>query len=117
MTAAIASAMEQQGAATREISHNVQMAASGTQALAANISTVNDAIGETSLSAGRVVDVSGEVADAAERLAAEVREFFVKLRHGALDRRVADDPSYKGPERRADGRSGRSGSREDRKAA
>ena len=117
VTAAIASAMEQQGAATREISHNVQMAASGTQALAANISTVNDAIGETSLSAGRVVDVSGEVADAAERLAAEVREFFVKLRHGALDRRVADDPSYKGPERRADGRSGRSGSREDRKAA
>jgi methyl-accepting chemotaxis protein len=117
VTAAIASAMEQQGAATREISHNVQMAASGTQALASNISTVNDAIGETSRSAGHVADASGKVSGAAERLAAEVREFFIKLRSGAMDRRQADDPNYRGPERRAQGGRARSGRREDRKVA
>jgi methyl-accepting chemotaxis protein len=117
VTAAIASAMEQQGAATREISHNVQMAASGTQALASNISKVNDAIGETSRSAGHVADASGKVSGAAERLAAEVREFFIKLRSGAMDRRHADDPSYQGPERRGQGGRARSGRREDRRAA
>jgi len=117
VTAAIASAMEQQGAATREISHNVQMAASGTQALASNISTVNDAIGETSRSAGHVADASGKVSGAAERLAAEVREFFIKLRSGAMDRRQADDPNYRGPERRTQGERARSGRREDRRAA
>jgi methyl-accepting chemotaxis protein len=100
VTAAIASAVEQQGAATREISQNVQMAASGTQALASNISTVNRAIGETSRSAGHVLDASGKVSGAAERLATEVREFFVKLRSTAMNRRVADNPGYSGPERR-----------------
>ncbi len=117
VTAAIACAMEQQGAATREISHSVQMAASGTQALASNISTVNDAIGETSRSADHVVDVSGKVSGAAERLAAEVREFFIRLRNGPLDRRTDNDPNYSGPERRADGARVRYGEREDRKVA
>ena len=117
VTTAIASAMEQQGAATREISQNVQMAASGTQALASNISTVNDAIGETSRSAGHVADASGKVSGAAERLATEVREFFIKLRSGAMDRRQADDPNYRGPERRAEGGRTRSGRREDRRVA
>jgi methyl-accepting chemotaxis protein len=118
VTTAIARAVEQQGAATREISHNVQMAATGSQTLASSISTVNDAIGETSRSADHVLEASDSVSGAAERLAAEVRDFFVKLRSGALNRRSENDPNYRGPERR-NRRGGQSGSRrsDDRKAA
>jgi methyl-accepting chemotaxis protein len=97
---AIAGAVEQQGAATREISQNVQMAASGTHTLASNISTVSGAIEETNRSADQVRDASANVSGAAERLAAEVQAFFVRLRRGPLDRRAEDDPNYRGPERR-----------------
>jgi Methyl-accepting chemotaxis protein (MCP) signalling domain len=115
VTTAIASAVEQQGAATREISQNVQMAASGSQTLASSISTVSAAIGETNHSADQVLDASGKVSAASERLAIEVQEFFVKLRNGPMDRREEDDPNYKGPNRRAGG--GRSGRAQDRKVA
>jgi methyl-accepting chemotaxis protein len=101
VTTAIASAVEQQGAATREISQNVQMAATGTQTLAANISTVNEAIGETTRSADQVLVASGEVSGAADKLAEEVKRFFVALRSGPMDRRKNVDPGYKGPDRRA----------------
>jgi methyl-accepting chemotaxis protein len=102
VTTAIASAVEEQGAATREISSNVQMAASGTQMLSANIASVNGAINETTRSAGQVLTASGSVSQQAERLAEEVEKFFVTLRTGAADKRKADDPDYKGPERRSD---------------
>ena len=115
VTTAIASAVEQQGAATREISENVQMAASGSHTLASSISTVNDAIGEASRSADHVLEASSSVAGAAERLASEVHEFFVKLRSGAMNRRGDGDPNYRGPERR--NRGARSGGPGDRRAA
>jgi methyl-accepting chemotaxis protein len=104
VTTAIASAVEQQGAATSEISQNVQMAAAGSQTLATSISTVNAAIGETNRSADQVLGASGQVSSAAERLAAEVQEFFIKLRNGPMDRRKESDPSYRGPERRTERR-------------
>ncbi|MGJ5182073.1 HAMP domain-containing methyl-accepting chemotaxis protein [Bradyrhizobium oligotrophicum] len=107
VTTAIASAVEQQGAATREISVNVQMAASGSQMLATNISTVSGAIEETSQSADSVRNASNNVSRVAENLAAEVQEFFIRLRTGPLDRRVEDDPNYRGPERRANSGAGR----------
>ena len=117
VTTAIARAVEQQGAATREISHNVQMAASGSQTLASSISTVNDAIGDTSRSADHVLETSDSVSGAAERLANEVREFFLKLRTGALNRRMESDSNYRGPERRAGARQSMSGRQGDRKVA
>jgi methyl-accepting chemotaxis protein len=80
VTTAIASAMEEQGAATREISQNVQMAASGTQLLASNISAVNRAIGETNRSADDVSGASGNVSSAAGDLSAQVKLFFAALR-------------------------------------
>lgn len=101
VTTAIAGAVEQQGAATREISHNVQMAASGTRTLANNISAVNGVIEETNQSADNVRTASDHVSGAVEKLTAEVQTFFVRLRAGPLDRRVAEDPNYRGPERRA----------------
>ncbi|MDU3131090.1 MAG: methyl-accepting chemotaxis protein [Bradyrhizobium sp.] len=107
VTTAIASAVEQQGAATREITENVQMAASGSKMLASNISTVSGAIEETSQSAASVRDASNNVSRVAEDLAAEVQDFFIRLRSGPLDRRVDDDPNYQGPERRANSGAGR----------
>ncbi|WP_284422370.1 MULTISPECIES: methyl-accepting chemotaxis protein [unclassified Bradyrhizobium] len=100
VTGAIASAVEQQGAATREISQNVQMAASGSHTLADSITTVSEAIRQTNRSADQVSTSSAQVSQAAERLAEEVRSFFVKLRTGPLDRRKGDGAGYKGPERR-----------------
>jgi methyl-accepting chemotaxis protein len=78
------------------------MAASGTQTLSSNIASVNGAIDQTSRSAEQVLAASGNVVTQAERLAAEVEQFFVRLRTGPLDRRVEDDPDYKGEERRYD---------------
>ncbi|MBR0786715.1 methyl-accepting chemotaxis protein [Bradyrhizobium iriomotense] len=103
VTAAIASAVEEQGAATREISQNVQMAASGTQTLATSIGTVSGAIAETNRSADDVMGAANQVSGAAERLASEVQAFFVRLRTGPMDRRDGDDADYRGPERRSGG--------------
>jgi methyl-accepting chemotaxis protein len=100
VTTSIASAVQQQGAATREISHSVQMAASGSQTLATNISTVSSAIEDTNRSANDVLDASGKVSGAAERLAVEVQAFFGRLRDGPLDRRKQDNPNYNGSDRR-----------------
>ena len=108
VTAAIASAVEQQGAATREISQNVQMAASGTHLLASSIATVNAAIDKTSHSADHVLDASGKVSHAAEKLTAEVQAFFVKLRSGPLDRRHEENSNYTGPNRRGGNSTGQS---------
>jgi methyl-accepting chemotaxis protein len=102
VTTAIAGAVEEQGAATQEISRNANLAAQGTKVLADNISTVNGAIGETTRSAGAVLDASLSLADEANRLTEEVQNFFTALSAG--DRREADDPAYRGPERRSEGR-------------
>src|SRR5947209_5780051 len=102
VTTAIASAVEEQGAATQEISRNANLAAQGTKTLAHNISTVNGAIGETTRSAGAVLDASLSLSSEATRLTEEVQNFFTALRGGSFERRVADDRDYGGPERRAE---------------
>jgi methyl-accepting chemotaxis protein len=118
VTTAIASAVEQQGAATREISQNVQMAAAGTHTLATSISTVNDAIGEANRSADQVLDASGKVSTAASTLAEQVKQFFITLRSGPMERREQDDPNFKGPNRREGGARDRAGGgSRDRKVA
>jgi methyl-accepting chemotaxis protein len=61
ISSAIASSVEEQGAATGEIAQNVQQAAYGTQEVSINIATVNSAAQET----GRV---SAEIAQAANDL-------------------------------------------------
>jgi methyl-accepting chemotaxis protein len=115
VTTAIASSVEEQGAATKEISSNVQMAAQTTQTLAVNISSVNGAIGAANRSAEQVLTASNTVSGASEKLVAEVMKFFVILRTGPMNRRIENDPNYKGPEKRAD-RGARAGSRADRAA-
>jgi methyl-accepting chemotaxis protein len=102
VTTAIAGAVEEQGAATQEISRNANLAAQGTKTLAHSIATVNGAIGETTRSASAVLDASLSLSDEATRLTDEVQNFFAALRSGPQERRVAEDPAYKGAERRAD---------------
>jgi methyl-accepting chemotaxis protein len=87
------------------------MAASGSQILASNISTVSDAIEETSQSADSVRSASNNVSRAAENLALDVDEFFRRLRSGPLDRRGKDGSIYRGPEPRANLDGGKRGRR------
>jgi methyl-accepting chemotaxis protein len=102
VTTAIAGAVEEQGAATQEISRNANLAAQGTKTLAHSIATVNGAIGETTRSASAVLDASLSLSDEATRLTDEVQNFFAALRSGPQERRVAENPAYKGAERRTD---------------
>src|ERR1043165_183212 len=104
VTTAIAGAVEEQGAATQEISRNANLAAQGTKTLAHNISTVNGAIGETTQAATAVLDASMSLPAKASRLTEEVQNFFTALRSESMSRRVADDPGYHGPERRSERR-------------
>jgi methyl-accepting chemotaxis protein len=78
--ASIASAVEQQGAATREIAHNVQQAATGTRNVAANIVEVSRATGATGTAAGQVLDAASELSHQAERLRSEAAAFLAKAR-------------------------------------
>ena len=104
LTAAIAAAIEEQGAATREISMNVQHAAQGTMTLTRNVSGVNDAIDKTEHAAEDFLSVSGSLRTQSTEIAEQIRGFFVEIREGALDRRKGRDPNYKGPDRRAEAR-------------
>ncbi|HEY1541350.1 MAG TPA: methyl-accepting chemotaxis protein [Xanthobacteraceae bacterium] len=82
VTSAIASAVEEQGVATQEISANAQMAAQINETLAVNISSVNQAIAVTKDSSGKVLSASGDLAAEADRLASAVTQFFDDLRAG-----------------------------------
>ncbi|MHB1206828.1 MAG: methyl-accepting chemotaxis protein, partial [Rhodospirillaceae bacterium] len=58
----IASAVEEQGAATQEIARNVEQAAAGTQEVSSNISGVTQAAGETGQVATQVLGAAQELA-------------------------------------------------------
>jgi methyl-accepting chemotaxis protein len=87
ITSTIAGAVGQQDSATREISVNAQSAAQGNHTLVANISSLRDAIGETSTAAASVLTASGGLASTAQTLSAEVEKFFQNLRASAAEGR------------------------------
>ena len=112
-SSAMAAAVEEQNAATSEISSNITTAATGAQQLALNLSQVQTAV-NTASEAARTVDArTAEASDISNALAEQIRTFLRKLREGPLNRRMGEDPNYRGPERRA----GRRGTAADRKAA
>jgi methyl-accepting chemotaxis protein len=80
VTSIIASAIEQQDAATREISANAQLAAQGNGTLVVNIGSLSDAIGTTSTAAASVLTASSDLTATAEMLSREVETFFHNLR-------------------------------------
>ena len=77
---AISAAVEQQGAATREIARSVQHAASGTGEIAAQIEQVKQATTETGGAASQVSATSAELAQQAEILRHQVGEFLSRVR-------------------------------------
>jgi methyl-accepting chemotaxis protein len=84
VTSNIAGAVDQQDAATREISVNAQLAAQGNETLVVNIGSLNDAIGETTKAATSVLSASSGLTSTAEILSREVDKFFHNLRADPL---------------------------------
>jgi methyl-accepting chemotaxis protein len=76
----IASAVEEQGAATTEIARNVQQAAAGTSEVSANISGVSEAAQQTGAASSQVLSTAGELAKQSEVLKAEVGTFLAQVR-------------------------------------
>jgi methyl-accepting chemotaxis protein len=76
----IASAVEQQGAATREIAQNVQRVAHGTQQVAGNITEVNRGATETGVASGQVLNSAQTLSSESARLRAELDKFMGNIR-------------------------------------
>ncbi|HXY98507.1 MAG TPA: methyl-accepting chemotaxis protein [Stellaceae bacterium] len=80
ISTAIASAVEEQGAATQEIARNTQQAAKGTEQVSANIAGVNRAASETGAAAGQVLASAEQLGRQSETLRGEVSRFLEKIR-------------------------------------
>ena len=80
ISTAIASAVEEQGAATDEIARNVQQASSGTGEVSANITSVSSAASETGTAATQVLGAARDLATQSERLRHEVNGFVERVR-------------------------------------
>ncbi len=78
----IASAVEEQGAATQEIARNVEQAAAGTQEASSSVAGVNRSAGEAGHAASQVLNASGELSTLAEKLRSEVDRFLGQVRAG-----------------------------------
>ena len=78
----IASAVEEQSAATQEIARNVEQAAAGTREVTSNISGVTQAAGETGQAAGQIQEAAGELSKQSEMLQSQVDQFLAKIRAG-----------------------------------
>src|SRR5262249_28189994 len=80
ISTAIAGAIEQQGAATREITRNTNEAAQGTQEVSRNVAGVNRAARETGQGAAQVLTSSTELSRQAEELRSDVGGFLLRMR-------------------------------------
>jgi methyl-accepting chemotaxis protein len=76
----IASAVEEQGAATQEITRNVQLAAVGTSQVAANISDVSRGATETGAASVQVLSSARTLAEESNRLKLEMGKFLGTVR-------------------------------------
>ncbi|MGY4499326.1 methyl-accepting chemotaxis protein [Bradyrhizobium sp. GM24.11] len=80
IAAAIAAAVEEQGAATREIARNVQQASQGTNEVSRHISGVSQAAGQAGAAAGEVLDSAKMLARLSDDLKRDVDRFVGDLR-------------------------------------
>jgi methyl-accepting chemotaxis protein len=80
ISTAIAAAVEEQQAATREIARNVQLAAHGTGEVSSNIADVSNTVSATGAAANQVLVSSSRLAHEAENLQSEVDRFIAGLR-------------------------------------
>jgi methyl-accepting chemotaxis protein len=77
---AVASAVEEQNATTREIARNVQQAAEGTHGVSTNIAGVTSAVSETGSAARIVLSSAGALAEESRKLSDEVERFLGSVR-------------------------------------
>jgi methyl-accepting chemotaxis protein len=80
VTTVIAAAVEEQGAATREIARNIQHAAGGTAEVSSNIVGVSTASTEAGSAAGEVLSASSALRREAEILRSEIDAFLSNIR-------------------------------------
>jgi len=76
ISATIAAAVEEQGAATKEIARNVEQAAAGTQEVSSNIAGVTQAAGETGQVSTQVLNAAKALARQSTTLRTEVDMFL-----------------------------------------
>ncbi len=76
----IASAVEEQGAATQEISRNVQQAAQGTHQVSSNITDIQRGAGETGAASAQVLSAAQSLSGESGRLRDEVGKFLSTIR-------------------------------------
>jgi methyl-accepting chemotaxis protein len=76
----IAAAVEEQGAATQEISRNVQQAAQGTQQVSTNITDVQRGASETGSASAQVFSAAQSLSSDSNRLKLEVGKFLNTVR-------------------------------------
>lgn len=78
----IASAVEEQGAATQEIARNVQQAAEGTREVSTNIAGVQAAVSEAGSGAANVRDAARDLSTQSDSLSKQVDRFIGRVRAG-----------------------------------
>jgi methyl-accepting chemotaxis protein len=80
ISSTIASAVEEQGAATQEISRNVQQAAQGTMQVSSNITDVQRGASETGSASSQVLSAAQSLSSESSRLKVEVGKFLSSVR-------------------------------------
>ncbi|HEV7438929.1 MAG TPA: hypothetical protein VGN94_04795 [Methylobacterium sp.] len=76
----MAAAIEEQGAATREIARNVQEAARGTEQVTCSVGNVRKGAGETGSAATQVLGAARELATHSDTLGQTVRRFLGEVK-------------------------------------
>ena len=79
ISTAIASAMEEQGAATQEIARNVQQASAGTREVSSNIANVSEAATQTGAASAQVLQSASELSKHGDQLRTEIEAFMARL--------------------------------------
>jgi methyl-accepting chemotaxis protein len=80
ISASIGAAVEEQTAATQEITRNVQQAASGTQEVSRNIDGVSKAVEKSGSTATEVLAAADDLAEQSQALRREVDQFLITVR-------------------------------------
>lgn len=89
-----------QAQATAQIADTIGQAFAGAREVTLNIHGVSDASQQTREIASTAREASSGLSEQSVILAREVKDFLLSLRRGPLDRRLGNDPTYGGPERR-----------------
>lgn len=79
-TGAMATAIDEQNAATAEIARNVQGAAKGTQDAARDAASVGESVGETGAAASQVLSASGGLLRQAEAMRCQMGTFVTRVK-------------------------------------